>query len=31
MDIDNAIGIVGNEIFAQDLHVAGQHDQLNAA
>ena len=31
MDIDNAIGILGNEVFAQDLHVAGQHDQLDAA
>jgi len=31
MNIDNAIGIVGNKVFAQHLHIAGQHDQLDAA
>jgi len=30
MNIDNAIGIVGNKVFAQHLHIAGQHDQLDA-
>src|ERR1700693_5924891 len=31
MDIDNSIGILSDEVFAQDLHVARQHDKFNAA
>ena len=31
MNVDDAIGLVGNEVFTQHLHVAGQHDQLDAA
>src|SRR5580704_1227623 len=31
MNIDDATGIVGNEILAQYLHVASKHDQLDAA
>ena len=30
MDIDNAVGIRGNEVFGQDLHVTGEHDQFDS-